>query len=210
MSVTLIIIIVTCIISYMAFSRQDLVQKYLHNPYMEANRGQYYRMLTSGFLHGSLGHLAFNMLSLYFFGRVVEYIMQVEYGETTGIALYLLIYIGGIIVGSIPALIKHRDNPHYNALGASGGVSSVIFSSIIFNPVMDICLYFVLCLPGFLLGALYLIYSYVQNKRGADNIGHDAHFSGAIFGALVTIILVPGAIPRFFLQLSQWSITDLF
>ena len=182
----------------------------MHNPYMEAQRGQYYRMFTSGFLHGSLGHLAFNMLSLYFFGRVVEYIMQVEYGKTTGIALYLLIYIGGIIVGSIPALIKHKDNPHYNALGASGGVSSVIFSSIIFNPVMDICLYFFICLPGFILGALYLIYSYVQNKRGADNIGHDAHFSGAIFGALVTIILVPAAIPKFFEQLSQRRITDLF
>ena len=210
MSVTIIIIAITVIISYFSFNKEDIMQKYMHNPYMEANRGQYYRMLTSGFLHGSLGHLAFNMRSLYFFGRVVEYIMQVEYGQTTGIALYLLIYIGGIIVGSVPALIKHKDNPHYNALGASGGVSSIIFSSIIFNPVMDICLYFFICLPGFMLGALYLIYSYVQNKRGADNIGHDAHFSGAVWGAVVTIILVPAAIPRFFEQLSQWRISDLF
>lgn len=205
MSVTIILIILTVAVSWYAFQNDQLTHRWIFHPYSVQVNNEWHRFITSGFLHADFTHLFFNMLALYFFGRVVEYVFMATFGDAIGIALYLFIYIGGIIVSDIPTYLKHRDNPAYRALGASGGVSAVIFSSILFNPISDICLYFFICLPGFILGLLYLIYSYYKGRQGADAINHDAHFYGAVYGIVVSLILIPRAGPNFVEQLFQWQ-----
>lgn len=166
----------------------------------------WYRFLTSGFLHADFTHLFFNMFTLFFFGQAVEQTFGILFGPTTGILLYLLIYLGGIIVSDIPTFLKHRNDPSYRALGASGGVASVVFSSILFYPTQDICLYAILCIPGFILGVLYLMYSYFSAQRMAGNINHDAHFYGAVYGFVLSLVLVPQALANFFEQISNWRL----
>ncbi len=144
------------------------------------------------------------MFTLYFFGGTVEayFNMISDYGTI----LYIVMYLAAIVISDIPTLIKYKDVPNYNALGASGAVSAVVFSSILFNPMNDLCLYGILCLPGFIFGAIYLIYSYYQGRRMADNINHDAHMFGALFGVIFTIILWPKVIPHFIDQLATFSL----
>jgi membrane associated rhomboid family serine protease len=205
MSTTLIIIIVTVVISIYAWNNPDKQYGWLFNPYQVVHRKQYYRMLLSGFLHADYVHLIFNMLTLYFFGDTVEaYFNMITQGS--GTIAYIAFYLSAIIVADIPSLLKHKNNPNYNALGASGAVSAVVFSSILFNPLTELCLYGLLCLPGFIFGLIYLIYSYYQGKRMADNINHDAHMFGAVYGMLFTIILFPRVIPHFIEQLSNFSL----
>jgi len=204
MSVTLIIIIVTAAMSYAAFQDGGKKYKWLMNPYQIIHRKQYYRLITSGLIHADWAHLIFNMLTLYFFGGIVEayFNMVSEYGTL----LYIVMYIAGIVIADIPSLIKHKDNPNYNALGASGAVSAVVFSSILFNPLNELCLYGLICLPGFIFGAIYVIYSYYSAKNQRDNIGHEAHLFGALFGVIFTIIIWPGVIGHFIEQMANFSL----
>lgn len=204
MSTTLIIIIVTCIISIPAFSNRSRMYAWMFNPYQVVYRKQYYRMITSGFLHADYIHLAFNMITLYFFGDAVEY----YFNQLTnyGTFLYVGLYLSAIVISDIPSLIKHKENPNYNALGASGAVSAVVFSSILFNPMTDLCLYGILCLPGFIFGAIYVIYSYYKGKQQGDNVNHDAHLFGALYGILITVAIWPGVIMHFIDQLSTFSL----
>ncbi len=201
---TLIIIIVTSVISLITFNDSSRKYAFLMNPYQIVHGKQYYRMLTSGFLHADYMHLILNMLTLYFFGATVEayFNMISEYGTL----LYIGMYLAAIVISDIPTLIKYKDVPHYNSLGASGAVSAVVFSSILFSPMNELCLYFILCLPGFIFAAIYLIYSYYQGRRMADNINHDAHMFGALFGVVFTIVLWPGVVPHFIDQLATFSL----
>jgi membrane associated rhomboid family serine protease len=204
MSTTLIIIIVTCIASYASWQNPSKQHAYLMNPYQIVQRNQYYRLITSGFLHADYMHLIFNMLTLFFFGDIVEfYFHQVsEYGTI----LYVVMYLLAMVVADIPTVIKYKDSPHYNALGASGAVSAVVFSSILFNPLNELCLYGILCLPGFIFGVIYIIYSYYQGKRKNDNINHDAHLFGALFGAVFSIVVWPKLVLHFIDQMTQFSL----
>lgn len=208
MSVTIILIIMTVGISLYAWQNQGLMHKWIFHPYAIQRDNSWYRFITSGFLHADFMHLLFNMFTLFFFGDVVEYVFKSAYGSTTGLLLYLLVYLGGIIISDIPTYFKHRNDPPYRALGASGGVASIVFSSILFFPTLDICLFAFLCLPGFIFGILYMIYSYYSGKRMGDNINHDAHFYGAVYGFVLSLALVPAALPNFFRQIAgwQWSI----
>jgi membrane associated rhomboid family serine protease len=148
------------------------------------------------------------MLALYFFGdRIIEPTYIQLFGET-GQWLYVGLYVIGIIVSDIPTYLKHKDHAYYNSLGASGGVSAVVFSSILFYPTELICIYFVFCLPSFIFGVLYLIYSYFQAKRGGDYINHDAHLFGALFGVVFSIIIMPSVIVTFFEQVLNWRLID--
>ncbi len=205
MTVTLIIIVVTAIISIMAWNNYSLMNRWIMNPYQVANRGQYYRLITSGFLHADWGHLIFNMLSLYFFGGFIEQVFSLLFGPMA--PLFVIgFYLAAILVSDIPTFLKHRNNPGYNSLGASGGVSAIIFAGILFRPLTDICLYFAFCIPGFIFGVLYLGYSYYESRRGAGNINHDAHFYGALFGILFMIVAYPPILPDFFEQISSWRL----
>jgi membrane associated rhomboid family serine protease len=174
------------------------------NPYSIHRNHQYYRFITSGLIHRDHFHLFFNMLALYFFGEVIEEIFMMLF-EDMGSFYFIMLYVMGIVVSDIPSYLKHKNSIYYHSLGASGGVSSVIFAYILFVPVADICLYFFICLPGFILGTLYVIYSYYQGKKSNDNINHSAHLYGALFGLVYCIILYPKAIPNFINQIMNWT-----
>ena len=206
MSVTLIIIVVTVGISFLAWNNPALMDRWIMNPYQVASRGQYYRLVTSGFLHADWGHLFFNMLSLYFFGAVIEQIFGALFGAVG--PLYLIgFYLVGILVSDIPSFLKHRNDPGYNSLGASGGVSSILFASILFYPLSKISLLFIpVGVPGFIFGGLYLAYSYYEAQRGQGAVNHDAHFYGALFGILFMIVVYPPVLPNFIEQIAGWRL----
>ncbi|NCX95807.1 MAG: rhomboid family intramembrane serine protease [Chitinophagia bacterium] len=186
-----LIIIITAIISIAAFSNSALLNKLILYPYRMEGPEEYYRLLTSGFLHADWNHLLFNMLSLYFFGDNVIQILQQIVGGSAPIA-FVSIYCLAITVSSVPALIKHRQNSNYSALGASGGVAGIIFFTIYYFPWSQIYIGFIpFGIPAILYGAIYVLYSYFMAQRSMDNIGHEAHLSGALFGFSVALLLDP-------------------
>ncbi len=202
LSATTWILIVTIAASFYAWNRQDIYQKWLLNPYQVKHSKQYWRFITSGFVHLNYTHLFFNMFALYFFGQHVAY-----YFGTLGNQLLVILYLSGIVISDIPTYLKYKDVPNYNSLGASGGVAAVLFSSIMFEPLNPIYIMFIpIGIPGFVLGTLYLIYSYYQGKQMSDNINHDAHLYGAIFGLVFTVLLRPGVIVSFVQQIKDWSL----
>lgn len=187
MSITFIIIAITCIVSILAFSRDQLKEDLLFWPFLIKREGQYYRIITHGALHADAMHLIFNMVSFYSFGIALEeYFFPVLFGELAR-ALFALLYVLGIIASVIPDLIKHRDHSYYRSLGASGAVSSVVFSAITIQPKMPIQFFFIpFPIPGYIFGLAFLVLSATLAKKGGGNIGHNAHFWGSIFGIVFT------------------------
>jgi membrane associated rhomboid family serine protease len=204
MSLTVILIILTVVISWSCWNKPELQYKLIMNPFAVTKNGQFYRMITSGFIHSNWMHLGFNMFTFYFFGRNIEYLFSNLFGSA-GVIYFLALYLLAIVVSDIPSLIKYKDHPHYNSLGASGGVSAIVFSSIMFFPLEKICLYGIICIPGFILGVLYVIYSYYEGKRMADNVNHHAHLIGAIFGVLFSIFVQPSVALSFVEQVMSYS-----
>jgi len=205
MTVTIAILVITVGVSLYAMRQASIQYSLTMNPYMITKRGQYYRLVTSGFIHNDHMHLIFNMFSFYFFGSQLENIFDYIFGGL-GSVYFIAMYILAIIVSDIPTLLKQQNNHAYNSLGASGAVSAVIFGCILFQPLQDICLYGVLCFPGFILGAIYLIYSYQSSKRSKDRINHDAHLYGALFGLIFCIVLYPASIQLFIEQMKSWKL----
>lgn len=180
--ITYIIIGLTALISVVAFSDRALFAKLLLNPYQVYHRKEYFRLITHGFIHADWNHLIFNMLSLYFFGGLVEHEL--------GIILYMVLYLGGLIFASLGSIIKYKDNYLYNSVGASGAVSSVVFASILFYPWNKIYIFFIpIGIPGILFGVIFLWYSHYMSKKNTDNINHEAHMLGALFGLTLPIII---------------------
>ena len=200
--VTIIIIAVTVLVSLLCFSGRPDVNSLMFNAYQVWHRKEWWRMLTSGLVHGGWGHLFFNMLTLYFFGTVVERYFAAAFGSTNGIVLYVVLYVSAIAVASLWDLFKNRDNPNYNALGASGAVSAVLFASILFDPKMGIYIYLIpIPVPGYIFAPLYLLYCWYMARRGTDNIGHTAHFWGAVYGLAFPLICRPDIFQHFLAQL---------
>ncbi|MEZ4883559.1 MAG: rhomboid family intramembrane serine protease [Chitinophagales bacterium] len=184
---TLFIIGLTGIVSFLCFNDPVLKQKLLLYPYDMVRNNNYYRFISSGFVHADWMHLLFNMWALYLFGGMVESRFG-EYFGGMGITLYLLLYFGGMVAASSVSFMNHRENPAYRALGASGAVSAVLFVAIVFDPWMSLIIFPIpIPMPAIVLGIAYLAYSYWAAKQGRDNIGHDAHFYGALFGVLFII-----------------------
>ena len=202
MSVTLLLIGITVAISLWAWNNPSLMERWIMNPYAVAKRGEYYRLLTSGFLHADVGHLFFNMLSFYFFGRNVEVIFAQLFGDLGGVVL-VGFYLIAIVISDIPTLLKYKDSTGYNSLGASGGVAAVIFATILIFPMNQILVFF-LPMPGFIFAFLYLAYSYYSARNGSSGINHDAHLYGSLFGLLFMAVAYPPAIPMFVEQVTQW------
>ncbi|MBX6379983.1 MAG: rhomboid family intramembrane serine protease [Thermoflavifilum aggregans] len=195
MSLTLIIIIVTCVISISAFYNPQLLEQFLFWPFYIKRRHEYWRFITCGFIHLDYIHLGFNMFTLYFFGQIVElYIFE---GKGSG---FLLFYLLSLVGSNLYSYFRHRDNFDYRALGASGAVSAVVFSFIVFAPWQTILVFFI-PVPAIVYGVLYLIYSAYMSRKGYDNIGHDAHFWGGVFGIAYTIIVQPAVGLMFFERL---------
>lgn len=190
--ITIIIIAITCLVSIMCFNGNLNGNKLLFNAYQVWHRKEWYRMFTSGIIHSGWGHLFFNMLTLYFFGSVVEQYFSAVFGGALGSFLYIVLYISAMAVSSIGDLVKYRDNWNYNALGASGAVSAILFASILFAPKVGIYIYLIpIPVPGYIFAPLYLLYCWYMAKRNMDNIGHTAHFWGAVYGLLFPIACRP-------------------
>jgi membrane associated rhomboid family serine protease len=193
-------IIAACIIfSLIAFNNNAVFEKYLFSSYAVTHYKQYYRIFTHAFLHGDYMHLAFNMYALYLFGDMLEQAFSLpQLFGSKGPFLYSALYLGGIIFSSLPDLALHKNNSTYRSVGASGAVNAIVFSSILINPTMGMGLLFLpFFIPAWAFGGLYLAYSWYMSKRGGDNIGHNAHFYGALFGFLFTIVLRPSLFMNF-------------
>lgn len=206
MIITLCLIGLTVLLSIRGFSNDEIQYKWIFNPYQVYTNKEYYRFLSSGFIHSDYMHLILNMIALYFFGKVIEANFSFIYGDVLGIVFYLSLYIGGIIVSDIPSYLKYKYQPGYNSLGASGGVAAVLFGAILYRPLSDICLYGIICMPAFILGTLYLIYSYFSGRNTNDNINHDAHLFGALFGLILTIALNPPIVVGFFNEIKKFTL----
>ena len=202
MTITYLIIGFTVVVSFFSFNNPTAISRMIMNPYLVSTRGEYYRFLTSGFIHKDFTHLLFNMFSFYFFGQNVEFAFK-QIFDGFGGTYFIVLYVMAIAVSDLPTFLKHRNNPGYNSLGASGGVAAVIFASIILSPLDNICIYF-FCQPGFILGTLYLVFSFYMGRKSNDGINHDAHLYGALFGLLFCAVLYPTSIPRFIEQISSW------
>lgn len=187
--ITLVIVIITSIISIVAFNNNEILYKYQLNPYQVYHRKQYFRILSHGFLHAGWLHLIINMLVLYSFGMAVESYFA-YYSKAPGLT-YLVLYFGSMVFATITTIRKHKDNHWYNAVGASGAVSAVVFTSIFFDPWSKIYFYGIIGLPGIILGIAYLGYSYYMGKKSNDNVNHDAHFMGAMFGFFFPLLIDP-------------------
>jgi membrane associated rhomboid family serine protease len=206
MYLTYIIMGVTIVVSFMAFNNPEVMSKLILNPYRVNRDKEYYRFITSGFIHNDHMHLIFNMFSFYFFGTAVEMVFRGVFGKGKGALYYILLYVLAIIISDLPSYLKQRNNPLYNSLGASGGVAAVVFGFILFLPLQEICIYFALCLPGVLFGSLYVAYSWYQGRNANDNINHDAHLYGAAFGFIFCLILYPPAFGQFLEQIGRWRL----
>ena len=200
---TLIIIGITVTISLLAFGNNDLFRRLQLNPYQVYHQNQWYRVLSHGFLHADYIHLFVNMIVLFSFGQAVEqnFAAMENQGMIGSSTLhFFILYFAGMIIATSTTIRKHKDNYNYNAIGASGAVSAVVFSSIFFSPLSTLLLMGIIPIPAIVFGVLYLLYSQYMRKRSGDNVNHDAHFVGAVFGFIYPIILEPRLIEAFFNQ----------
>lgn len=198
--ITLIIIAITCLVSIGAFSNRDTFNKLVFDPYLIDTKKQWYRFFSHAFVHADWVHLGFNMLALYSLGGIVEnYIYPAIFHEKANF-YYVLLYVGGIFFSSIYSFGKHRHNPYYSAVGASGAVSAVIMPFVLFSPWAKLQFFFI-PMWAWLFGVIYLVGSWYLGKKNVGNIGHDAHFWGAAFGIAFTLALEPGMVHHFIDQL---------
>lgn len=221
-SINGVLLVLNIGLSLIVFSNSALFAKLVFNPYSVVHRGEYYRVLTHAFIHADYIHLLFNMYVLWQFGGLIETIFTQEavfgeifpgvsfWGQSRGYLFYILLYFGGLSAATLPAFRKHRDNPHYNSVGASGAVSAVVLAIIIALPTMKLYLFFIpVGIPAFVLGIAYLVYEYYMSKRGRTGIAHDAHLWGGLFGLLFMLIAEP-RFGLFFLQRVGAFFGDLF
>jgi membrane associated rhomboid family serine protease len=194
----LIIIGITCLVSILAFNNPKLVRQLILWPPALSRDRQYYRLVSYGLLHADPQHLLFNMLTLYFFGRVMEQL----YTHYLGPFGFVLFYIGGLVVSILPTYLSNRDNARYHSLGASGAVSAVLFAFILLQPWATLYVFFV-PLPAILYAVAYVAYTFYMERRGQDNINHSAHLWGALYGVVFTIVMEPRVITLFLASLSH-------
>jgi membrane associated rhomboid family serine protease len=183
----------------MAFQNASLREKLILWPEAMNSPSEYYRFITSGFIHADWMHLLFNMLTLFFFGRYVEMLFEM-YGIAS--SMFIVLYLAGIIIASLPSFLKNRQNRYYRSLGASGGVAAVLFSFVYFAPWETILIWFI-PVPGIVAAILYIVYSAYMSRKNYDNVNHQAHIWGAVFGFVFTWIIDPYHGKYFLQQLLQ-------
>ena len=200
-SLTIILVILTSLISYQALNNPSMKSELMFYPVSIKNSGQYYRFLSSGLIHKDMNHLFVNMFVLYIFGKPIERELVELFGPMSPL-VFLLFYLSAIVISSIPSYFRHQDNPGYGALGASGATSALVFAYVVFDPWG----WFIIPpLPGLIMAIGYLWYSSYMDKRGGDNIGHNAHFWGAVYGLFFILISIQIQLPE-----KMHEITQLF
>lgn len=187
---TIILIAITVAVSYAAFKSPKLMEQLQFNASKVYYKKEYQRLITHAFVHANWEHLFVNMIVLFSFGRAIEFYFETNFGNKHTL-YYILLYLGGILFSNAYAMIKHHKNYFYNSVGASGAVAAVLFASIFFDPWNMIYFFGILPIPGIVFAVLYLIYSYQMSMKQKDNVAHDAHFLGAMFGFIFPILINP-------------------
>ena len=201
MIITILIIAITAIVSVIAFGNHQLFRRMAFNAYDIKHFKNSYRFLSYALVHADWIHLLVNMMVLYSFGRVVETNYAIYFG-TKGYLYFILLYVGAAALSTLPSYGKHKDDYSYTAVGASGAVSAVLFASIVFYPLGKITIFPIpIGIPAILFGPLFLAYSAYMSKKNIDNVGHDVHFWGAVFGFVFTIVLKPALLTNLYLTL---------
>jgi len=181
-TVTIVIIAANVIMSYKGFSDTSFFYQYCFK-IGDIKRGENIRFLSSAFLHIDTTHLLVNMLTLYFFAEPIIIML--------GVSGFLVVYFGSLILGNLLSFYFHKDDYYYTAVGASGAVVGVLYATILLQPDMMLGLFFIIPMPAYVFGIGYLLYSIWGMKNKRDNIGHDAHFGGAMGGFFITLFLAP-------------------
>jgi|LauGreDrversion4_2_1035121.scaffolds.fasta_scaffold187202_3 membrane associated rhomboid family serine protease len=189
-SICWVIIGVTALVSMAAWQRDSLMETMMMSPSRIAAHGEYWRFLTSGFIHADFTHLFFNLFSFYFFGTQLEYIFSVIF-PGLGPWVFLVFYLLGIIVADLPTFFKQKNNHYFNSLGASGAVSATIFAGIMFFPTEKIYLFGIVGIPGIIYAGLFTWYSIEMERRGRDFVNHSAHLYGGLFGVVFVTLTYP-------------------
>lgn len=198
LSITTVLVAATVLVSWLAFNNRKLLDRLILWPPAIDRQRQYDRLLTHGFIHADWMHLAFNMITLWSFGAVVERVLVARIGALGFVGFYL----SAIVVAILPSYLRHLHDARYRSLGASGGVSAVLFASILFNPWSKLIIFPIpLPIPAILFAVLYVAYSIWMDRRGGDNINHSAHLVGGAYGVAFTLLAVPGALNHFLRQL---------
>jgi membrane associated rhomboid family serine protease len=197
LSHTLIIILITIAISLLAFNQSKIMNRLIFWP-PAIQRGEYDRFFAHGFIHADGMHLLFNMITLFFFGRHVENFYRPFLFEMG----YILFYLGAIIVAIIPSYLKHKNDSRWASLGASGAVSAVLFTFILFEPWHIILVYFI-PVPAIIFGVLYVGYSIWSSRNRRDNINHSAHLWGAAYGIIISLAIQPSLFGNFLYKLTH-------
>jgi membrane associated rhomboid family serine protease len=185
---TILLIAINVVLYFITTQDQKSLDALINWPYYVKRKHQWYRLFTSGFLHADLAHLFFNMFTLFFFGRFIE--MAFNVGEMGGTFTFLGLYLSAIIISDLPTYFKKKEIYGYRSLGASGAVSAVVFATLMFNPWGSIYLYGALKISAAVYGILYLVYCIYMSKKGGDNINHDAHLWGAVYGLAFTTVVI--------------------
>jgi len=185
-----LIFVFTVITSLYAFYDNSIYGKFMLHPYSVSKGKNIFTLITSGLIHADWMHLFFNMFTFYAFAFTLERLM--------GSWQFGLLYFVALILSDIPTVFRYKDSFNYNSLGASGAISAVLFSYILFNPMSKIYIMFIpIGIPAVIFGFLYLIYCAYASKNSRDGINHDAHFYGALTGLIFTIIFVPDILQNF-------------
>lgn len=195
-----IIFLLTIGLSVYALSfNQKIFNKWVLHPYSIVKYNRWHTVITSGFIHANWPHLIFNMLSFFFFGFYLEAVLRYYSGSDMGGSIYFaVIYFTSMILSDLTTILRFKENRNFSSLGASGAVSGILFSFILFNPNQLIGAFFIPpIIPAWVFALLYLAYSYVQGKKMKDSINHDAHLWGAVTGIIITVILIPESIKIF-------------
>ncbi|WP_148253462.1 rhomboid family intramembrane serine protease [Aidingimonas lacisalsi] len=189
--VTFSIIAITVAVSLMAWRSKSLLDALIYWP-PGVSRGQWWRLLSHGFIHADGAHLLFNMITLYFFGTVMEQVLT----SRIGLFGFVLFYLTGILVAILPSHIRHRGDPRYRSLGASGAVAAMLFAYILLQPWSMLFVFF-LPVPAILFAVVYVAYSFWADRRGGGNINHSAHLWGGAWGVAFMLWLEPRLWQRF-------------
>ncbi len=200
-SITLIIIIFTALISWQGFNNYQVIDRLKHYPVREVGAKEYFRLLTSGFVHADWMHLMVNMFVLYSFGEYIENYVISLFGNVQGRIIFLILYLLNIIIANLPTTMRHQNNPSFSSIGASGAVSGVVFIFILLQPWAILNLFFVVPVPAIIAGIIYLIYSSWEARKERGRIDHSAHFAGALAGMLMIILLNRAIVNDFFTKL---------
>lgn len=199
---TIILIATTALISLVAFNNHAILNNYIFYP-PAVKKGQWYRLVTYGFLHADHMHLIFNMFTLYFFGMDIERICKEVLGNVNGSVCYLLLYFSSLVISILPSYFKHKNNNNYRSLGASGAVSAVVFAYVLVNPMNFMGILFIpVWLPAFIFAFIFILVSVYLERKQSGGINHSAHIAGAIYGVVFMIAA--------FLAIAQVNLLEYF